>query len=267
MPAAHAAIPSVDDLPPSGAPRISKSELESLLRLRRLDHTLTSGREDTRELLGGFPRGELSECIGSRSSGRLVLMVSALAEVTARGEAVALVDPLDMFDPVSAAASGIDFSRMLWVRGEATSSSRVSLSCEYGTLQKSLDRAVKALNLILQAGLEVNGFGLVVIDLAEVSAQALRQLPFTTWLRLHRVIDGSETACVLMGAEHIARSARGITIQLTSGSRLGSHARLPRMGPLQAAGLQGGQARSPEPGVWSRQETSRDVCVPVSAAY
>ena len=52
---------------------------------------------------------------------------------------------------------------MLWVRGEASSSARVSLSCEYGTLQKTLDRAVKALNIVLQAG----GFGLVVLDLGE----------------------------------------------------------------------------------------------------
>ena len=91
-------------------------------------------------LQGGIPRGHLSEFVGPRSSGRLAVVVSALAGATARGEAVALIDPLDMFDPVSAAASGIDFARMLWVRGEATSAARVSLSCEYGTLQKSLDR-------------------------------------------------------------------------------------------------------------------------------
>ena len=92
---------------------------------------------------------------------------------------------------------------MFWVRGEASSSARVSLSCEYGTLQKALDRAVKALNLVLQAG----GFGLVVLDLAEVAPQAIKRLPYTTWLRLHRVIEGSETACVLIGSEPIARSA------------------------------------------------------------
>ena len=116
-------------------------------------------------LEGGLPRGHLSEVIGPRSSGRLAILVSALAGATSRGEAVALIDPLDMFDPVSASASGVDFQRMLWIRGEASSSARVSLSCEYGTLQKSLDRAVKALNIVLQAG----GFGVVVLDLGEVA--------------------------------------------------------------------------------------------------
>ena len=218
--------------------------LESLLRDRKLDHTLSHGglaplpapesdlrwavptglpELDTR-LEGGIPRGHLSEVAGPRSSGRLAILVSALAEATMRGEAVALIDPLDMFDPVS--ASRIDFRRMLWVRGEATSSARMSLSCEYGTLQKSLDRAVKALNIVLQAG----GFGLVVLDLAEVAPQTIKRLPYTTWLRLHRVIEGSETACVLIGSEPIARSAGGVTIQMALGgpSALGFNARVIR---------------------------------------
>ena len=221
-----------------------REHLESLLRVRKLDHTLNDGREtaDTAgdllrwrvptgiaaldgRLEGGIPRGHLSEVVGPRSSGRLAVLVSALAAATDRGEAVALIDPLDMFDPVSAAAAwrhphggGLDFSRMLWIRGEATTSARVSLSCEYGTLQKSIDRAVKALNLVLQAG----GFGLVVLDLAEVAPQVIKRLPYTTWLRLHRIIEGSDTACVLIGAEPIARSAGGVSVLLSALNAQGS---------------------------------------------
>jgi recombination protein RecA len=134
---------------------------------------------------------------------------------------------------------------MLWVRGETTSSSRISLSCEYGTLQKSLDRAVKAVNLILQAG----GFGLVVLDLTEVGSQVLRRLPFTTWLRLHRVIEGSDTAFVLMGSESIARSAAGVCIQLESRGAHATHQ------PIYARVI---RSRA--------MESDRDVCVPLSAA-
>jgi hypothetical protein len=102
---------------------------------------------------------------------------------------------------------------MLWIRGDATSSARVSLSCEYGTLQKSLDRAIKSLNIVLQAG----GFGMVVLDLGEVAAQTIKRLPYTTWVRLQRVIEGSDTACVVIGSEPIARSAGGVTVQLAAG--------------------------------------------------
>lgn len=245
--------------------RLSREDLESLLRVRKLDHTLAatgletepSGHDVVRTMVptgiadldarlrGGIPRGQLSEFIGPRSSGRLAMVVSALAGATARGEAVAFVDPLDMFDPVSAASAGIDFSRMLWVRGEATSS-RVSLSCEYGTLQKSLDRAVKAVNLILQAG----GFGVVVLDLTEVGSQVLGRLPFTTWLRLHRVIEGSDTACVLMGSESIARSAGGVCIQLAPGSGLRASGQAINARVIRSRAM----------------ESDRDVCVPLSAA-
>jgi recA bacterial DNA recombination protein len=245
----------------SAALRLSRDELESLLRHRKLDHALTTalpaaelgdaGRAvptgiadlDTR-LQGGIPRGHLSEVVGARSSGRLAVLLSALAGATTRGEAVAFIDPLDMFDPASAAASGVDFSRMLWIRGEASRGSRVSLSCEYGTRQKCVDTAVKALNLVLQAG----GFGLVVLDLAEVGMPVLGRLPVTTWLRLQRVIEGSETACVLMGSDPIARSAGGVTVRLGAGG---------------VSGVSGIRARV----VRARHmESDRDVCVPVSAA-
>jgi hypothetical protein len=155
-----------------------------------------------------------------------------------------------MFDPASAAASGIDFSRMLWIRGDASSSTRVSLSCEYGTLQKNADRAVKSLNLVLQAG----GFGLVVLDVAplmEAAPHVIRRLPFTTWLRLHRVIEGSQTACVLMGSASVARSAGGVTVELGAG-RPGEAGR--------AGGIRARVVRS------RTLEINTDVCVPVSAA-
>ena len=131
-------------------------------------------------------------------------------------------------------------------------------------MQKNVDRAVKALNLLLQAG----GFGLVVLDLAplmEAAAPVIRRLPFTTWLRLHRVIEGSQTACVVIGSEPIAKSAGGVTVYLerTSGSG------------LQAPGPTRPEVWSPEPEarairarvVRARHvESDRDVCVPVSAA-
>jgi recombination protein RecA len=216
----------------------ARENLESLLRVRRLDRTM----DDRRSVV--FPRGHLSEVIGPRSSGRLAILMSALSGATSRGEAVALIDPLDMFDPVSASAGGVDFTRMLWVRGEAISSARVSLSCEYGTLQKALDRAVKALNLVLQAG----GFGLVGLDLGEIAPQTVKRMPYSTWLRLHRVIEGSDTACVLIGSQHIARSAGGVTIQLASGPG------------LVASGLNARVIRA------QKIESGRNVCLPLSAA-
>ncbi len=167
-----------------------------------------------------------------------------MAAATARGEAVALIDPLDMFDPPSAAAAGLESSRLLWIRGEPFGALRVGLSCEYATLQQNVDRAVKALNVVLQAG----GFGLVVLDLGEVAPAALRRLPFTTWLRLSRTLEGRGTVCLLVGAAPIARSAGGVTVQLCRTSGEGAPARV--------------MARV----VRARALEHRDVCVSLSAA-
>jgi hypothetical protein len=150
---------------------------------------------------GGLARGHLSEIVGPRSSGRTSVMCHMLAAAAARGEAVALVDTCDRFDPRSAEAAGVDLSKFLWVRdtGDAV-------------------RALKAMNLVLQAG----GFGLVAFDLADVHAMALRQFPYTTWMRVARVIEGSQTAAVIVGADRIARSPGGVTIALdapATGSR------------------------------------------------
>ena len=113
---------------------LARADLESLLRTRQLDRTLTTALPpldpgtnprlapsgipalDAR-LGGGFPRGQLSELVGPRSSGRTSLLLQMLAAATARGELVALVDALDMFDVESAAAAGVDLARLLWIRG------------------------------------------------------------------------------------------------------------------------------------------------------
>ena len=55
-------------------------------------------------------------------------------------------------------------------------------------------------------------------DAAEAPPHALERLPFTTWRRLQRIIEGSQTACVLVGDTPIARSSGGITVRLTRGA-------------------------------------------------
>ena len=53
-----------------------------------------------------------------------------------------------------------------------------------------------------------------MLDLADVPRPVVRALPFTTWFRLARVIEGSQTVAVLVAAEHLARSSGGATIAM-----------------------------------------------------
>jgi len=225
-----------------------RAELESLLRARKLDRTLTSalprapgdpsrlaplGVADLDGLLGGgLPRGQWSELVGPRSSGKTALLVAFLAAATARGEVVALVDALDMFDPPSGAAAGLHLERLLWIRGMGNGEWGMRIGMRHGRLNDVVDRALKATNLVLQAG----GFGIVALDLADVPLAAIRRVPFTTWLRLQRVVEGSQTACVLVGPDPIARSAAGLTLKMhaapAGGRWVGTRARARRFGGL-----------------------------------
>lgn len=193
--------------------------LESALRERKLDRTLSPAQPTLSPqsscmptmvapldgcLRGGLPRGQLCEIAGAPSSGRTTLLLQVLASATRRGEIAALVDPGDRLDVTSAALMGVDLERLLWIRGAAAHDRTAAVL-------PALEQALKALNLVLQAG----GFGVVALDLADVPMVALKRLPFTTWLRVQRAIEGSETSCVLVVPEPLARSAGGLTVALS----------------------------------------------------
>jgi hypothetical protein len=133
-------------------------------------------------------------------------MLQTAAAATGRGELVALVDVLDMFDVESAAAAGVDLDRLLWIRGHVVSNPGLCRD----TNQRALEQAIRAFTLVLQAG----NFGLVIFDAAEAPAEAIRRLPFTTWLRLQRMVEGSQTMCLLVGGEPMARSSAGLTLRV-----------------------------------------------------
>ena len=201
------------------------TRLESLLAARRLDQTLARKDADAGlplvttgissldiSLGGGWRRGEISEILGGPSSGRASVLWATLAAATGRGEIVALVDAFDRADPVTAAATGLDLARVLWVRGPSLSATATSRESLVGPV---VLRAVRACDLIVRAG----GFGVVALDLAGVPARALRELASSTWMRLAHANAGQSAVCLLVGDQPMGRSARGVSVKLTSTRR------------------------------------------------
>lgn len=199
------------------------TRLESLLAARRLDATVARAGKETavslvstgvtaidQTLGGGWRRGEVSELVGAASTGRSSVLFATLAAATARGELAALVDAFDRADPIGAAGTGLDLSHLLWVRGPAlTPTARESL------VGPAILRAVRACDLIIRAG----GFGVVALDLAGVRPRALRDLAASTWMRLAHANAGQPAVCLLVGDQPMGRSARGVTVKLTSTRR------------------------------------------------
>ena len=243
----------------------ARAAVEALLREKKLDRTLTSalperlgedavapldsavldqalaGRDGllSDAAAGGLPRGQVSEVVGPASSGRTSVAWAALAAATRRGESTALIDTFDRFDPPTAHACGVDLSRLLWVRGQAISKTSSAIDPAWlpgvravngpGTfVERVIDRAIKSLNLVVQSRVCT----LVVIDLIDVPATALRRLPAATWFRIERAIEGSETAVLILTAMPVARSSGGRSIVMGADHRVswkGDHDRTRRI--------------------------------------
>lgn len=128
---------------------------------------------------GGFPRGRVTEITGPLSSGRTSLALALLAAATRAGEIAAVVDAADAFDPASAAAAGIDLSRVLWAR---PSRPREALRCA-------------------ERLLEARGFGVVVLDFdVWVESRATGERSSSIWMRMSRSATASGTALVLVAS-------------------------------------------------------------------
>jgi hypothetical protein len=199
------------------------SRLESLLAARRLDGTIAKGSDVAGlgtmttgiaslngALEGGWPRGEISEILGGPSSGRASVVMATLAAATARGDVVALVDAFDRVDPVTASATGLVLSQVLWVRGPA-----LTATARHPLMGPAILRAIRACDLIVRAG----GFGVVALDLAGAPARALNDLAASTWMRLAHANAGQSTVCLLVGDHPMGRSARGVSVRLASTRR------------------------------------------------
>ncbi len=160
---------------------ISGTELIRALARRRREAVVPTTIEAVDALLdGGLARGKMTELAGRGA--RLSVVVAALASATSIGEAAALIDLGDAFDPQLAAAAGIDLQRMLWVR------------------PKKLKQAVAAAEMLV-----ATGFQLVVIDVGaplrrSAPAESRRyvgRVPDAAWVRLARAAEAHGTALLV----------------------------------------------------------------------
>jgi recombination protein RecA len=144
-------------------------------------------------LTGGFPRGAISEILGPESSGRTTLIHSLLAAATSQFEICAYVDTDDSFDPVSAAAAGVALSQLVWIR------------CGHNA-----GHALKAADYLLHAG----GFGVIVLDLCQITPRVWNRIPISYWYRFRRAIENTPTILALAEKEPIAKSCAALMLDL-----------------------------------------------------
>jgi hypothetical protein len=129
-------------------------------------------------------------------------MLSALAAATQRGECCAVVDASDALDPQSVAAAGMELDRLLWVR------------CGENSVQAEsrLEQLLRVTDLLLESG----GFGLIALDLGDLSPQSARRIPLATWFRFRRAVEHTPTVLLAMERQSIAGSCSSLLIKLGS---------------------------------------------------
>jgi recombination protein RecA len=153
-------------------------------------------------LTGGIPFRTLTEICGSNSasSGKTSVLMSLLAQATQERHS-ALVDAGDTFSPESGQATGINFSRLLWVR---CGKSKVKL--------RPLEQAFKVADILLQSG----GFGLIAVDLSSIPERIVRRVPLNSWFRFSRVIEKQIAALVFLEQEPHATSCAGLVLRIST---------------------------------------------------
>lgn len=221
-------------------PKLASVTPASRLEVRPAPEMVSSGILEIDDLTGGLPRGCLSEICGSTSSGRTSALLAALAAATRREEVCALVDTTDAFDPVSAAAAGVDFERLLWVRcGDRRLgasdfrplTSDLKSDARGPTPEvRPLERALRVTDLLLQSG----GFGLVAIDLGDVPLHTARRVPLTTWFRFQRAVEHTPTVLFVVSQAPCAPTCASLLLKVqasdvgrqTSGKPFPTHAQL-----------------------------------------
>lgn len=169
------------------------------MRSAMTPETIPLGIGELEQRSVGIPRGCLTEICGPVSSGRTTLLLSLIREVTQKGECCALVDTSSAFDPVSALDNGIHLGRLLCVR----------CSAPHPKLNP-VEKALRAADWIISGG----GFGLVVLDLADIEPYLAQNIPLATWYRFQRAVESTSSAFVVMEKQPFAKSCASLVITL-----------------------------------------------------
>jgi hypothetical protein len=155
--------------------------------------TLATGLPALDALIQGFPRGAISEITGPDSSGRTTLVHSLLAASTAKLEICAYVDTCDSFDPVTAAAAGVTLSQLIWIRCGGNA-----------------EHALKAADSLLHAG----GFGVIVLDLCQITPRIANRIPISYWYRFRRAVENTPSILALLEKQPMAKSCASLILEM-----------------------------------------------------
>jgi hypothetical protein len=174
--------------------------------------TPTGIREVDELLRGGLPVGAISEIVGPECSGRTSLALALVAGMTQAGKVCAWVDISDALHPESAAAVGVDLTRLLWVRCGVSPAPLTKNKKPWSRLEQGL----RVMDLLLQAG----GFSCLVLDMGSLEAEYAVRVPLATWFRFRGAAERLQANVLLLTQYACSRNSAGLVLRLEPGSVL-----------------------------------------------
>ncbi len=174
------------------------------LKNRPVQEVISCGINEI-DRLQAFPRGILSEICGLPSTGKTTLLHGLLATCTSAGEAAAVIDVSDAFDPVSASQAGVVLSELLWVRCGGLRAS------PHGKPLSTLEQALGATEYLLQSG----GFGLLALDLGNLEEKEVMRVPLSSWFRFRRAVEGTRSLFLVIGRQPSAGTSSATVLDLS----------------------------------------------------
>jgi hypothetical protein len=170
-------------------------------------------------LAGGLPIGAISEITGPVSSGRTSLALSFIASRTREDCVCAWIDASDSLDAESAAACGVRLNHLLWVRCRATLPARKPKNQSTPKPWTQLDQAVRATDLLLQAG----GFAAIVLDLGNAAHQDAARIPLASWFRFRQAADRTRCSLLVLAQQRLAQSSSALVLECAPLSAQSGH--------------------------------------------
>ncbi len=185
---------------------------------------------------GGIPVGTLIEIIGTECSGRTSLALSIASQCTRSDKFCAWIDVTDNLSPESAAASGMELTRLLWVRcGIPNAGASVSalpqhrariqqspaISLRAQPLQSCLsvqpakpwariEQALRSVDLLLQGG----GFSCIVLDMGSIPPEYVSRIPLATWFRYRTAAEHTQASVLLLTQNPCANGSAALALRL-----------------------------------------------------
>jgi hypothetical protein len=125
--------------------------------------------------------------------------------MTQEGKVCAWVDVSDTLHPESAAALGVDLSRLLWIRCGVPPGTGLKRK-----LWSRLEQGLRVSDLLLQAG----GFSCIVLDMGSLPAEYALRVPLATWFRFRAAAERLQANVLLLTQHACSRNSAGLVLRL-----------------------------------------------------